>query len=87
MALGVNGQPVCYVQRLPYLGSWISSSGKSDYDIDRRVAAAWRRFGALKTRLQDKQVDRLSRIRFLERELSVRCCFAVLVCGLSARRV
>ena len=36
------------VHRFKYLGSWITTDGRDDLDVDERIAAAGKQFGALR---------------------------------------
>ena len=43
----LDGGNIEAVEEFPYLGSLITSSGRMDMDIDRRIALVSRAFGAL----------------------------------------
>lgn len=75
--INLEGGEVEFVDEFPYLGSIISSSGKMDADVERRVAQVSKAFGALrKAVFLDKNLKLTTK-----RKLYNACVLSVLLYG------
>ena len=48
LPLDLPGGSIDWVSEFPYLGSLIAESGRANEEVDRRIASAFRAFGALR---------------------------------------
>ena len=65
-SLQIRGENITQVEKFNYLGSWITTDGKSDTEIKARIAQAKQAFSKMENILKTSKISMRTRLRILK---------------------
>ena len=74
LPLDLPGGSIDWVSEFRYLGSLIAESGRAHEEVDRRIASAFRAFGALRQPIFEDPDLSITTKRYIYEPVSYQCC-------------